>query len=88
LIEEYEGISCYGAPYARLLPVSEAQVPLLRLQKCACLVSAEADVSNERLGKLIRNAEKDKIPVMGAKEVESNILVFAPELLENWERCL
>ncbi|MEK0188889.1 His/Gly/Thr/Pro-type tRNA ligase C-terminal domain-containing protein, partial [Microcoleus anatoxicus] len=38
---------------------------------------AEADESSERLGKLIRNAEKDKIPVMGvvgAKEVESNSL--------------
>jgi threonyl-tRNA synthetase len=35
------------------------------------------DISNERLGKLIRNAEKAKIPVMavvGAKEVESNSL--------------
>jgi len=34
----------------------------------------EADVSNERLGKLIRNAEKDKIPVMAVvgAEVESN----------------
>jgi len=27
-------------------------------------IRAEADISNERLGKLIRNAEKDKIPVM------------------------
>jgi len=45
-------------------------------EKCACLVSAEADVSNERLGKLIRNAEKDKIPVMAVvgAEVESNSL--------------
>jgi threonyl-tRNA synthetase len=40
-------------------------------------IRAEADNSNERLGKLIRNAEKDKIPVMavvGAKEVESDSL--------------
>ena len=40
-------------------------------------IRAEADASSERLGKLIRNAEKDKIPVMGivgAKEVESNSL--------------
>ncbi|WP_256386632.1 His/Gly/Thr/Pro-type tRNA ligase C-terminal domain-containing protein [Hydrocoleum sp. CS-953] len=40
-------------------------------------IRAEADISNERLGKLIRNAEKAKIPVMavvGAKEVESNSL--------------
>ncbi|OCR02809.1 hypothetical protein BCD67_18280 [Oscillatoriales cyanobacterium USR001] len=38
-------------------------------------IRAEADTSNERLAKLIRNAEKDKIPVMGivgAQEVESN----------------
>jgi threonyl-tRNA synthetase len=35
------------------------------------------DRSGDRLGKLIRNAEKDKIPVMavvGAKEVEANAL--------------
>jgi threonyl-tRNA synthetase len=35
------------------------------------------DLSGDRLGKLIRNAEKDKIPVMavvGAKEVEANSL--------------
>ena len=35
------------------------------------------DTSGDRLGKLIRNAEKDKIPVMaviGAKEVETNSL--------------
>ncbi|NJM63128.1 MAG: threonine--tRNA ligase, partial [Oscillatoriales cyanobacterium RU_3_3] len=40
-------------------------------------IRAEVDESNERLGKLIRNAEKDKIPVMGvvgAKEVEANSL--------------
>jgi threonyl-tRNA synthetase len=39
-------------------------------------IRAEVE-SSERLGKLIRNAEKDKIPVMcvvGAKEVEANSL--------------
>ena len=40
-------------------------------------IRAEVDTSGDRLGKLIRNAEKDKIPVMavvGAKEVETNSL--------------
>ena len=40
-------------------------------------IRAEADASGERLGKLIRNAEKGKIPVMavvGASEVEANSL--------------
>jgi threonyl-tRNA synthetase len=40
-------------------------------------IRAEVDLSGERLGKLIRNAEKEKIPVMavvGAKEVEANSL--------------
>jgi threonyl-tRNA synthetase len=40
-------------------------------------IRAEADNSRERLGKMIRNAEKQKIPVMavvGDKEVESNSL--------------
>jgi threonyl-tRNA synthetase len=40
-------------------------------------IRAEVDLSGDRLGKLIRNAEKDKIPVMavvGAKEVETNSL--------------
>ena len=40
-------------------------------------IRAEVDTSGDRLGKLIRNAEKDKIPVMavvGAKEVEANAL--------------
>jgi threonyl-tRNA synthetase len=40
-------------------------------------VRAEIDRSGDRLPKQVRNAEKDKIPVMavvGAKEVESNSL--------------
>lgn len=40
-------------------------------------IRAQADLSGDRLAKLIRNGEKDKIPVMavvGAKEVESNSL--------------
>lgn len=64
----------------RLLPVSQEQLSFAKemAEKMRSLgIRAEADTSNERLGKLIRNAEKEKIPVMavvGAKEVESNSL--------------
>ena len=82
LIEEYAGdFPLWLAPVqARLLPVSNAQLPFTQeiAAKMRSLgIRAEADASNERLGKLIRNAEKDKIPVMavvGVKEVESNSL--------------
>jgi threonyl-tRNA synthetase len=40
-------------------------------------IRAETDTSRERLGKMIRNAEKQKIPVMaviGDKELESQTL--------------
>lgn len=82
LIEECEGdFPLWLAPVqARLLPVSEAQLPFAQevaVKMRSLGIRVEADVSNERLGKLIRNAEKDKIPVMavvGAKEVESNSL--------------
>ncbi|MGB3206076.1 MAG: threonine--tRNA ligase [Crinalium sp.] len=80
LIEEYAGdFPLWVAPVqARLLPVSNDFLPFAQevAQKMQLLgIRAEADVSNERLGKLIRNAEKDKIPVMGivgGKEVETN----------------
>jgi threonyl-tRNA synthetase len=80
LIEEYAGdFPLWVAPVqARLLPVSNDFLPFAQevAQKMQLLgIRAEADVSNERLGKLIRNAEKDKIPVMGVvggKEVETN----------------
>ncbi len=82
LIEEYAGdFPLWLAPIQfRLLPVSQEFLPFAEevAQKLRSLsIRAEADRSNERLGKLIRNAEKDKIPVMavvGAKEVESNCL--------------
>ncbi|GAB4293709.1 MAG: threonine--tRNA ligase [Oscillatoriaceae cyanobacterium] len=82
LIEEYAGdFPLWLAPVqVRLLPVSEEFLPFAKnaaLQMQQLGIRAEADTSNERLGKLIRNAEKDKIPVMavvGAKEVESNSL--------------
>ncbi len=82
LIEEYAGdFPLWLAPVQiRLLPVGEAQRSFTqdvaaKMQKLG--IRAEADLSNERLGKLIRNAEKDKIPVMavvGAKEVENHSL--------------
>jgi len=82
LIEEYAGdFPLWLAPVQiRLLPVGEAQRIFTqdvaaKMQKLG--IRAEADLSNERLGKLIRNAEKDKIPVMavvGAKEVENDSL--------------
>jgi len=82
LIEEYAGdFPLWLAPtQVRLLPVGEEQVAFtqqIAAQMVGLGIRAEADTSGERLGKLIRNAEKDKIPVMavvGAKEVESNSL--------------
>lgn len=82
LIEEYAGdFPLWLAPIqARLLPVSNEFLPFateIAAKMRSLGIRAEADNSNERLGKLIRNAEKDKIPVMavvGAKEVESNSL--------------
>ncbi len=82
LIEEYAGdFPVWLAPIQiRLLPVGDEFVPFARdvvSQLLRLGVRAEADLSGDRLGKLIRNAEKDKIPVMavvGAKEVEANSL--------------
>ncbi len=80
LIEEHAGdFPLWLAPeQVRLLPVSDEFLPYAKevAQKMKVAgTRAEADDSNERLGKSIRNAEKAKIPVMGivgAKEVESN----------------
>jgi len=82
LIEEYAGdFPLWLAPLqARLLPVSDEFLPFASLvvaKMQALGIRAEVDVSGDRLAKLIRNAEKQKIPVMavvGAKEVESNSL--------------
>jgi threonyl-tRNA synthetase len=82
LIEEYAGdFPLWLAPtQMRLLPVSDEFLPYAQKVAQDMLVAgirAEADNSHERLGKQIRNAEKEKIPVMavvGAKEVESNCL--------------
>jgi threonyl-tRNA synthetase len=82
LIEEYAGdFPLWLAPtQVRLLPVAEEFLPYAKQvasQMQALDLRAEVDLSGDRLGKLIRNGEKDKIPVMavvGAKEVESNSL--------------
>ncbi|MEM1169447.1 MAG: threonine--tRNA ligase [Cyanobacteria bacterium P01_H01_bin.35] len=82
LIEEYAGdFPLWLAPtQAKLLPVNSEFLPFAQQvaeQMRQVGIRAEADISNERLGKLIRNAEKAKIPMMavvGAKEVESNSL--------------
>lgn len=80
LIEEYAGdFPLWLAPtQVRLLAVSDefkdyAQTVAKQLQSLG--LRAEVDNSGERLGKMIRNAEKQKIPVMaviGAKELEAN----------------
>ena len=82
LIEEYAGdFPLWLAPtQVKLLPVNSEFLPFAQdvaSQMRQLGIRAEVDMSNERLGKLIRNAEKAKIPVMavvGAKEVESNSL--------------
>ena len=82
LIEEYAGdFPVWLAPIqARLLPVSEEFMPFTQQvveQMKALGIRAEVDLSGDRLGKMIRNAEKEKVPVMaviGAKEVEANAL--------------
>ncbi len=82
LIEEYGGdFPLWLAPIQiRLLPVSDAHrdfVNEVAFLMQAVGIRAEADNSRERLGKMIRNAEKQKIPVMavvGDKELEANTL--------------
>ncbi len=82
LIEEYAGdFPLWLAPIqVRLLPVRDAHVDYVKevaAKMQAVGIRAEADTSGERLGKMIRNAEKQKIPVMsvvGDKEVENNTL--------------
>ncbi|NCQ98369.1 MAG: threonine--tRNA ligase [Microcystis aeruginosa L211-101] len=82
LIEEYAGdFPLWLAPVQiRLLPVSDTQLYYAKevTAKMQLLgIRAETDTSGERLGKMIRNAETAKIPVMavvGAKEMESNSL--------------
>lgn len=82
LIEEYAGdFPLWLAPVqVRLLPVRNDHfdyVTEVAAQMREVGIRAEADTSGERLGKMIRNAEKQKIPVMsvvGDKEVAENTL--------------
>ena len=82
LIEEYVGdFPLWLAPVQiRLLPVSDVQLDYAQsvaTQLRSQGIRAEVDTSGERLGKMIRNAETQKIPIMsviGAKEAESNSL--------------
>ena len=82
LIEEYAGdFPLWLAPIQiRLLPVTEAQLRFV--QQVADQIRSqggrvEVDNSGDRLGKMVRNAEKAKIPVMavvGAKELDAEAL--------------
>ena len=82
LIEEYAGdFPVWLAPeQIRLLPVTDEQVPYAQqvvTDMQAQGIRATVDTSGDRLGKLIRNGEKGKIPVMavvGAKEQEAQTL--------------
>ncbi|MDJ1178720.1 threonine--tRNA ligase [Roseofilum sp. BLCC_M91] len=82
LIEEYAGdFPLWLAPVQiRLLPVSETQLPFAQKvaeQMLNYNIRVEVDRSGERLGKQIRNAEKEKVPIMsviGGKEMESESL--------------
>uniref|UniRef100_B8HSY2 Threonine--tRNA ligase n=1 Tax=Cyanothece sp. (strain PCC 7425 / ATCC 29141) TaxID=395961 RepID=B8HSY2_CYAP4 len=82
LIEEYAGdFPLWLAPeQVRLLTVGDDQMPFARQvaeQMQALGVRVVIDTSGDRLPKKIRNAEKEKIPVMaviGAKEVEADSL--------------
>ncbi len=82
LIEEYAGdFPLWLAPeQIRLLPVTDEQLGYaqqIATQMVAQGIRATVDTSGDRLGKLIRNGEKGKIPVMavvGAKEQEAQAL--------------
>ena len=108
LIEEYVGdFPLWLAPIQiRLLPVSDAQLDYAQSvasQLRSQGIRAEVDTSGERLGKMIRNAETQKIPIMsviGAKEAESNSLsvrtrasgelgmISVPEVLEKIQAAI
>jgi threonyl-tRNA synthetase len=82
LIEEYAGdFPIWMAPVQiRLVPVAPDFVDYARQvteQLQLAGIRAELDSSNDRLGKMIRNAEKAKIPVVGvvgANEMESGTM--------------
>ncbi|MEM7770590.1 MAG: threonine--tRNA ligase [Cyanobacteria bacterium P01_A01_bin.37] len=82
LIEEYAGdFPLWLSPeQVRLLPVTEDHAAFARqiAEKMQALgARATVDEGSDRLGKMIRNAEKAKIPIMaviGGQEVENNTL--------------
>jgi threonyl-tRNA synthetase len=82
LIEEYAGdFPLWLAPVqVRLLPVNDDRIDFAKEVEVKMRmkgIRAEVDNSRERLGKMVRNAEKQKIPIMavvGEKEVETNSL--------------
>ncbi|WP_228053036.1 threonine--tRNA ligase [Nodosilinea sp. LEGE 07298] len=82
LIEEYAGdFPLWLAPVQmRLLPITEEHLGYAQSvadQLLARGVRVEVDASGDRLGKMVRNAEKAKVPIMavvGAKELEANAL--------------
>ncbi len=82
LIEEYAGdFPIWLSPVQiRLLAVSDDFLPYTKEVASQMLlqgIRAEVDTSGERLGKMIRNAEKQKIPIMaviGEKEKEAQTL--------------
>jgi threonyl-tRNA synthetase len=82
LIEEYAGdFPLWLSPLqVRLLAVSDDFLPYCKdvvAQMQGLSIRAEVDTSGERLGKMIRNAEKQKIPIMavvGEKEQEAQTL--------------
>jgi len=82
LIEEYVGdFPLWLSPVqVRILPVSDLYLDYAKGVMQTMLMSkirAEVDTSGERLGKMIRKGEKEKIPVMaiiGSKEMETNSL--------------
>jgi threonyl-tRNA synthetase len=82
LIEEYAGdFPLWLAPVQiRLLPVRPDHYEYVKevaAKMRAAGIRAEADTNGDRLGKMVRNAEKQKIPVMsvvGDQEVADNTL--------------
>ncbi|MEL7502191.1 MAG: threonine--tRNA ligase [Cyanobacteria bacterium J06554_6] len=108
LIEEYAGnFPLWLAPeQIRLLPVSATHASFAHQvaeQMRAAGIRVTVDDSGERLGKMIRNAEKAKIPLMsviGDKEVEANTLsirmhgagdlgeIAVPEVLDRLKAAL
>jgi threonyl-tRNA synthetase len=108
LIEEYAGdFPVWLAPeQIRLLSVTEEHLTFANQvadQMRSAGIRVVIDRSGERLGKMIRNAEKEKIPVMaviGAKEVEANSLsirtrasgelgaIPVPEVIERLKKAI